>query len=220
MTASAARQYFAGCGALFDDAAEACSRYDRCYTIAGRQVVVRTAGAELTTCTAPALAQPSTQQFDTTASDLVVDMWDSATSAVPIGQAPWEPDDLGPLGLVRTYCDDRFLSAVDVHTASLSLFDRATSHGRFWLEDARRMAYWQSASPLRLILSWWAASRRMQRRSSDIVRLALREFLGGSRRLPGRPIDRVRGLIGSLESGIPDLAARDRDYVRGSLTRG
>jgi len=65
-----------------------------------------------------------------------------------------------------------------------------------------------------------AASRRMQRRSSDIVRLALREFLGGSRQRPGRPIDRVRGLIGSLESGIPDLAARHRDYVLRSLTRG
>ena len=162
MTASAARQYFAGSGALFDAAVEGCSRYDRCYTIAGRPVVVRTAGAELTTRTAPALAQPSTQQFDRAASDLVVDMWDSATSTVPIGRAPWDPDDFGPLGLVRTYCDDRFLSAVDVHTASLSLFDRATSHGRFWLEDARRMAYWQSASPLRLILSWWAASRGMQ----------------------------------------------------------
>jgi len=65
-----------------------------------------------------------------------------------------------------------------------------------------------------------AAARRMRRRSSDIVRLALGESLGGSRRPPGRPIDRVRGLIGSLGSGIPDLAARDRDYVLGSLTRG
>ena len=65
-----------------------------------------------------------------------------------------------------------------------------------------------------------AATRRMQRRSSDIVRLALREFLGGARQRPGRPIDRVRGLIGSLESGIPDLAARHRDYVLRSLTRG
>jgi hypothetical protein len=89
-------------------------------------------------------------------------MWDSAMSDVSIGQAPWHPDDLRPLGLVRPYCDDRFLSAVDVHTASLSLFDGATSRGRFWLEDVRRMAYWQSASPLRLILSWWAAIRGMQ----------------------------------------------------------
>lgn len=63
-----------------------------------------------------------------------------------------------------------------------------------------------------------AATRRMRRRSSDIVRLALREFLGGASERPGRPIDRVRGLVGSLESGIPDLAERHREYVLSSLT--
>ncbi len=64
-----------------------------------------------------------------------------------------------------------------------------------------------------------AAARRMQRKNSDIVRLALREFLGASGRPRGRPIDRVRPLIGSLESGVPDLAARHREYILESLTR-
>jgi len=63
-----------------------------------------------------------------------------------------------------------------------------------------------------------AAARRMQRKSSDIVRLALREFLGGPGRPKGRPIDRVRALVGSLESGVPDLAARHRDYILKSVT--
>ena len=63
-----------------------------------------------------------------------------------------------------------------------------------------------------------AAARRMQRKNSDVVRLALREFLGASGRPRGRPIDRVRALVGSLESGIPDLAARHRDYLLRSVT--
>ena len=63
------------------------------------------------------------------------------------------------------------------------------------------------------------AARRMQRKNSDIVRLALREFLGAPGRPRGRPIDRVRALIGSLESGVPDLATRHREYVLRSLTR-
>lgn len=46
-----------------------------------------------------------------------------------------------------------------------------------------------------------AASRRMQRKNSEIVRRALREFLGAPERPAGRPADRVRHLIGSLESG-------------------
>jgi hypothetical protein len=64
------------------------------------------------------------------------------------------------------------------------------------------------------------ASRRLQRKPSDIVRLALQEFLGGGPVGRGRPADRVRHLIGSLESGVPDLAARHREYLMTSLKRG
>ena len=65
-----------------------------------------------------------------------------------------------------------------------------------------------------------AASRRLQRKSSEIVRLALREFLGASSRSGGRPADRVQSLIGSLESGVPDLAEKHRAYILESLRRG
>jgi metal-responsive CopG/Arc/MetJ family transcriptional regulator len=64
------------------------------------------------------------------------------------------------------------------------------------------------------------ASRRMQRKSSEIVRLALREFLGTSSASRTRPADRVKGLIGSLESGVPDLAERHRAYLIEALRRG
>jgi hypothetical protein len=60
----------------------------------------------------------------------------------------------------------------------------------------------------------------MQRRSSDIVRLALRQFLGAGLANGGRPADRVKSLIGSLESGVPDLAERHRAYIIKSLCRG
>jgi hypothetical protein len=65
-----------------------------------------------------------------------------------------------------------------------------------------------------------AASRRMQRKSSEIVRLALREFLGASTGSGTRPADRVHSLIGSLESGVPDLAEKHRAYIVESLRRG
>jgi hypothetical protein len=64
------------------------------------------------------------------------------------------------------------------------------------------------------------AARRMQRKPSEIVRMALREFLGGGIARGGRPADRVRGLIGSLDSGIPHLAERHREYVLRSLKHG
>ena len=63
------------------------------------------------------------------------------------------------------------------------------------------------------------ASRALNRTPSEVVRMALKRFLG---RIPPdrRPAERVDGLIGSLESGIPDLAERHREYVLESLRDG
>ena len=65
-----------------------------------------------------------------------------------------------------------------------------------------------------------AAARQMQRKSSEIVRTALRQYLV----LPGpdgsRPAERVRGLIGSLDSGARDLAAKHRDSILESVKNG
>jgi hypothetical protein len=62
-----------------------------------------------------------------------------------------------------------------------------------------------------------AASREMQRKSSGVVRLALRRFLALHPAGPGRPAGRVRHLVGSVASGVPDLARRHRDYIVKSL---
>ena len=64
------------------------------------------------------------------------------------------------------------------------------------------------------------ASRRLQRKNSDIVRLALQAFLQAGERLESKPADRVRGLIGSLDSGVSDLATRHREYILESIKRG
>lgn len=65
-----------------------------------------------------------------------------------------------------------------------------------------------------------AASRRMQRKTSEIVRMALRQYLA----VPGPdgrgPAERVRGLIGSLDSGVTDPAAKHRASVLESLKNG
>lgn len=64
-----------------------------------------------------------------------------------------------------------------------------------------------------------SAAARLKRKRSEIVRLALYQFLN----LPQdeeTPAARVRGLIGSLESGIPELAKNHRAYVLESLKHG
>jgi len=64
------------------------------------------------------------------------------------------------------------------------------------------------------------ASRRSGRKTSDIVRAALREYLQLGSAKGNHPAERVRGLIGSLDSGLPDLAEQHRAYVLESLKRG
>lgn len=61
------------------------------------------------------------------------------------------------------------------------------------------------------------ASRSMQRRNSEIVRMALRHFLEMPSNNQNRPAEGVRGLIGSLSSGVPDLAERHREYLLESI---
>jgi metal-responsive CopG/Arc/MetJ family transcriptional regulator len=62
------------------------------------------------------------------------------------------------------------------------------------------------------------AALRMQRKRSEVVRLALEQFL--ETEVEVRPIERVRDLLGKIESGIPDLGVRHRDYLKTRLRHG
>ena len=62
------------------------------------------------------------------------------------------------------------------------------------------------------------AARRLACRRSEIVRLALEQFL--STQVETRPIEHVRDLLGRVESGLPDLGQRHREYLVGRLRDG
>lgn len=61
---------------------------------------------------------------------------------------------------------------------------------------------------------------RMQRRPSEVVRMAVKEFLESPLRPGQRKSRRVEELIGSVDTGIPDLATRHREYVLRRLRNG
>lgn len=63
-------------------------------------------------------------------------------------------------------------------------------------------------------------ARDTRRKRSEVVRLALEEYLGdGSSRASLRPVEKVRDLLGSYESGLPDLGSRHRDHLIERLKR-
>lgn len=64
------------------------------------------------------------------------------------------------------------------------------------------------------------AAGRMQRKRSEVVRLALRHYFD---LVPGRgraPAERVRHLIGAVDSGVLDLAENHRAHLLESIRRG
>jgi hypothetical protein len=61
---------------------------------------------------------------------------------------------------------------------------------------------------------------RMQRKPSEVVRMAVTEFLSISEDQKRQPAERVKDLIGSLQSGVPDLAVRHREHILKKLRRG
>ena len=63
-----------------------------------------------------------------------------------------------------------------------------------------------------------AAAIGLQRKRGDIVRIALRRYLGLG--TDEKPAARVALLLGSLESGVPDLAEHHRRYILESLGHG
>src|SRR3989442_11128401 len=57
-------------------------------------------------------------------------------------------------------------------------------------------------------------ARRTRRRRSEVIRLALEEFLAAApEEPPRRPIELVQGLIGRLETGMSDLGQRHREHL-------
>jgi len=61
---------------------------------------------------------------------------------------------------------------------------------------------------------------RMRRKPSEVVRMAVSEFLQLSEPRTTRAADRVEDLIGSLESGLPEMATRHRELLVKKLRRG
>ncbi len=59
---------------------------------------------------------------------------------------------------------------------------------------------------------------RLKRKRSDVVRLALEQFLDTEPEM--RPVERVRDLLGKVESGMPDLGQNHREHLIRRLRRG
>jgi metal-responsive CopG/Arc/MetJ family transcriptional regulator len=64
-------------------------------------------------------------------------------------------------------------------------------------------------------------SKKMGLKRSDVVRLAIRQFLDeNSEETDHDPYEKIRSVIGVAESGIKDLGQRHRHYLIKKIRRG
>jgi Arc/MetJ-type ribon-helix-helix transcriptional regulator len=65
-----------------------------------------------------------------------------------------------------------------------------------------------------------ALARKLRRRRSDVVRIALERFIKEEgTEANGSPFNLVKDLIGSVESGVPDLGSNHREHLKGRFRR-
>lgn len=65
-------------------------------------------------------------------------------------------------------------------------------------------------------------SLQMQKKRSEIVRIALQQFLKSTKSITSntRPIDKIKDLLGCFNSGINDLGEKHRKYLTRIIKRG
>jgi len=61
-------------------------------------------------------------------------------------------------------------------------------------------------------------AKRLRRKRSEVMRMALEQFL--ETEIADRPIERVRDLLGQIESGLPDLGEHHREYLLKRIRHG
>ncbi|MFN7983232.1 MAG: hypothetical protein U0Q11_15380 [Vicinamibacterales bacterium] len=87
--------------------------------------------------------------------DATVFIWDSASTGVPMVQAPWSADDYNIRGEVKNWSHPTIVTALNPDGLILSMYDAATATGIVWARDWRTVPYYEQGAPLRFILQWW-----------------------------------------------------------------
>lgn len=163
--------------AFFDDMISAyerveaaAGRHERHLTLAGRHIHLKSAGKAPLDKIYPAFEHLTAASGDSPA--LTVHIWDNASSQtllpLPIqslvNAIPYAaPIILDPRQEMRDFNDDRMRAMFRLGPCHImSLYDRQRNLAVYWIDDCRKIPYWETASPLQILLNWWAEEQGLQ----------------------------------------------------------
>jgi hypothetical protein len=93
--------------------------------------------------------------------DVVLQVWDSNSTGVPMPPPPVPRHDFTHRGDIAGFGTSRQLVAFHWHDFSVCLLDRDAGRGVLWVQDPGNMPYWSRSAPLRTLLHWVLMDRGM-----------------------------------------------------------
>ena len=179
--------------------------------IAGSRIRLVFAGPALVPLLLPALSHQLVT--DDAAPDLVLHVWDSASTGIEMRPPPVAQHCFSDRGDIWTFHSQTLPSAFHWSEFSLNLMDLPRSIGIFWVRTGEGLPYWTQASPFRTLLHWWMASKGHQ-----LVHAAAVGLAGAGVLVTGR------GGVGKSSTALACLAAglayAGDDYVLLTMTGG
>lgn len=157
---SALLDFFLSAERAFDSAARAVGVERQSLLIAEKSVELNVAGRRLAERILPALIHNA--GGDAASADLRVNLWDQAETGVALPDPPWRHGGIVRRGEIEGLRNERFQIALEAGFGAYSLFDRETRRAIFVAPDAKAIPYYESAAPIRSIMSWWLAERGRQ----------------------------------------------------------
>ena len=148
--------FFTAVRETFERAATRAGLVERYYALAEARLCVRLAGTALVDALTPALEH---RRVPPGPADLVVDLWDTASTGVAMPPPPVALPTGLPRGEVPGMQSDHYQLAVGLDAASVSLLDRPSDHGYYWIRAAEDVTIHERGAPLRSLLHWWMRDR-------------------------------------------------------------
>jgi hypothetical protein len=132
---------------------------ERYITVGDRTVHLAFAGATLPGRLLPALEHLVVGE--TPSPDLRLRIWDSRSTGCRMPPPAWGHDQYLTGGRIRGVDESRMFVRYQMGMDSLHMLDLRTQRGVFWVRDGTRVPWWESASPLRLLINRWADERQL-----------------------------------------------------------
>ena len=132
---------------------------ERYYRIGGRTIRLHFAGTSLVPGITPAFEHLATAP--TTAPDLTVCLWDTASTGVTPPPAPWGTGDRLARGEIRGFNNGRVRTAIHGAGEILSMLDVQRNLAIWWGRAPHPLPASTRGSPLLILLHWWMATNNL-----------------------------------------------------------